>query len=99
MPKKNELDDQKVPRKWREIQETSKILESKQRTRSGKKRAKNKFFGKVFAFEACLFYISEMTAKMGFQKRPWENEAMLANRIIRSKNKSIDDEMIKVKNC
>jgi hypothetical protein len=39
-----------------------------------------------------------MTAKMGFQKRPWENDLMLANRVMRDKNRALDDELIKVIN-
>lgn len=39
-----------------------------------------------------------MTAKMGFQKRPWENDVMLANRVMRAKNRALDDELIRVSN-
>ncbi|KAI6171281.1 hypothetical protein M3Y97_01053600 [Aphelenchoides bicaudatus] len=83
VPNKDEMDSQPLPRRWIEVQETAKAAkEAPKRTRTGKKRAKNKFF--------------EMTAKMGFQKRPWEDEEMLANRIARAKNRALDDELIKV---
>jgi hypothetical protein len=38
----------------------------------------------------------ELTAQMGFKKRPWENDAMLKNRVIRANEQAIDDEIMKV---
>ncbi|KAI6177047.1 hypothetical protein M3Y97_00865000 [Aphelenchoides bicaudatus] len=82
-PTKDDLDSQPLTRKWIAIQEKAKeAKEASKRTRSGKKRAKNKFY--------------ELTAKMGFKKRPWENEAMLTRRVIREKNKELDEELMKV---
>lgn len=44
----------------------------------------------------CYLYALELTARMGFKKRPWEDDAMLANRAIRHNNMAIDEELMKV---
>ncbi|CAD5219080.1 unnamed protein product [Bursaphelenchus okinawaensis] len=82
-PTLDEIDHQMVPRRLKEIEEAKNNELNGEGKKKKKKRNKNKFL--------------ELTAKMGFQQRPWEDNQQLMKRIMRTKNKALDDEMIKVK--
>lgn len=62
----------------------------------GQEEGKEQVFRYVFLIVFIPYYvISELTAKMGFKKRPWENQTMLKNRVLRSNEQELDDELIK----
>ncbi|KAI6216189.1 hypothetical protein M3Y99_01835300 [Aphelenchoides fujianensis] len=81
-PPKDE-DDQLVPRRLKEIREAQEAAANQPQRRPSKKQTKNKFFA--------------MTAKMGYKPRPWENEEMLAHRVLQSKNGPLKDELVKAR--
>ncbi|KAI6221292.1 hypothetical protein M3Y99_01565800 [Aphelenchoides fujianensis] len=81
-PPKDE-DDQVVPRRLKEIREAQEAAANQPHRRPSKKQTKNKFFA--------------MTAKMGYKPRPWENEEMLAHRVLQSKNGPLKDELVKAR--
>ncbi|KAI6237112.1 hypothetical protein M3Y95_00230700 [Aphelenchoides besseyi] len=76
-------DEQVVPRRLKEIQKAAETAASQLRRKSSKKGPKSSFYA--------------LTAKSGFKQRPWEDVDMLANRVIHSKNKEMNEEMLKAK--
>ncbi|KAI6186535.1 hypothetical protein M3Y98_00143200 [Aphelenchoides besseyi] len=80
-PPANE-DEQVVPRRLKEIQKAAEAAASQSRRKSSKKGPKSSFYA--------------LTAKSGFKQRPWEDVDMLANRVLQSKNKEMNEEMLKV---
>ncbi|CAD5226640.1 unnamed protein product [Bursaphelenchus xylophilus] len=83
-PTLDEIDEQMIPRRLKDLEQAKQALKDGiDIKRKRNKRNKNKFL--------------ELTSRMGFHQRPWEDQEQLTKRIMRTKNKALDDEMMKVK--